>query len=260
MESGRIDLDAPVQRYVPSFPVKRWPVTTRQLAGHIGGVRHYRGMENLSARRYPTVLSGLEIFREDSLIHEPGTSYSYSSYGWNLISAVIEGVSGVPFLDFMDASVFGPLGMRHTTAGHTDQVIPHRTRFYSVSPDGRVVNAPFVDNSYKWAGGGFLSTPEDLLLFARAHLSDGFLEEATLEKLFTSQELRNGSVTGYGIGWRITTNQRGERVVSHSGGSVGGRTMLTLNRDAQWMVALVANLSQAPIDAALATRVEELFR
>lgn len=262
MEAGTLDLDAPVQRYVPSFPEKRWPVTTRQLAGHLAGVRHYRGMENLSAVRYPTVLSGLEIFQDDTLIAEPGTRYSYSSYGWNLISAVVEGASGEPFLPYMDRAVFEPLGMRRTLAGHTDSIIPHRTRFYVLDEDdGRVINAPFVDNSYKWAGGGFLSTPEDLVTFAAAHIDGaGFLADETLAALFASQRLRNGEETGYGIGWRTTANEHGEAVVSHTGGSVGGTTVLTLNRDTGLIVAIVANLSSAQLGTGLAARVEELFR
>ena len=264
LEAGALDLDAPVQRYVPSFPEKRWTVTTRQLAGHLGGVRHYRSAaENLSSERYPTVLSGLAIFQDDSLIAEPGTLYSYSSYGWNLISAVVEGASGEAFLPYMDRTVFEPLGMRHTVAGHTDSIIPHRTRFYvrTGADDGRVVNAPYVDNSYKWAGGGFLSTPEDLLIFAAAHIDDaGFLTDETLALFFTSQRLTSGEETGYGIGWRTSTNERGETVVSHTGGSVGGTTVLTLNRDTGLIVAIVANLSSAPLGTGLAGKVEALFR
>ena len=263
IEAGSLELDAPVQRYVPTFPQKRWTVTTRQLAGHLGGIRHYRGSENLSSGHYPTVLSGLAIFEDDSLIAEPGTLYSYSSYGWNLISAVVEGASGEPFLPYMDRTVFEPLGMRHTVAGHTDSIIPHRTRFYvrGRNDDGRVVNAPYVDNSYKWAGGGFLSTPEDLLVFAAAHLDGaGFLADETLDLLFTSQRLRDGEETGYGIGWRTATNEHGERVVSHTGGSVGGTTVLTLNRDTGLIVAIVANLSSARLGTGLAGRIEALFR
>lgn len=260
VEDGALDLDAPVRTYVPSWPAKRWPITTRQLAGHIAGVRHYRGMENFSAAPYPTVLSGLEIFQDDTLNTEPGTAYAYSSYGWNLISAVIEGASGEPFLDYMDAVVFEPLGMDNSTADWVTPVIPHRTRFYVRNEDGDVVNAPFVDNSYKWAGGGFLSTPEDVLLFANAHLAPGYLEAGTLEMLFEPQTLRDGTSTGYGIGWRSTTNEHGEAIVSHTGGSVGGRTVMTLNRDNGLIVAIVANLSSAPMSNGLAARIEELFR
>ncbi len=260
VEAGALDLDAPVQTYVPSFPEKVWPVTTRQLAGHIGGIRHYRGMENLSSVRYPDVLSGLEIFSDDPLINEPGTEFVYSSYGWNLISAVVEGAAGEPFLEYMEREVFDALGMENTIADYTQPVIPHRTRFYAKGLGGQVVNAPYVDNSYKWAGGGFLSTPEDLLVFAAAHAAPGYLRGETLELLFASQTLSDGTETGYGIGWRSDTNDHGETIVSHTGGSVGGRTVMTLNRDTGLIVAIVANLSSAPMSNALAGRVEELFR
>ncbi|MDE2793189.1 MAG: serine hydrolase [Gemmatimonadota bacterium] len=260
VEAGALDLDAPVQDYVPSFPEKRWPVTTRQLAGHLGGIRHYRGMENFSRTRYPTVLSGLAIFADDSLINEPGTAFSYSSYAWNLISAVVEGASGEAFLEYMERVVFDPLGMDRTVADWNGPIIPDRTRFYMADSTGQVFNAPYVDNSYKWAGGGFLSTPEDMLVFANAHLEPGFLQAGTLEVLFASQRLRDGTETGYGVGWRSAVNEHGERIVSHTGGSVGGRTVLTLNRDTGLIVAIVANLSSAPVGNALAGRVEEMFR
>lgn len=259
IEAGALDLDAPVQNYVPAFPEKRWPVSTRHAAGHLAGIRHYRGMENFSAVRYPSVVAGLAIFRDDSLESEPGAEYSYSSYGWNLVSAVVEGAAGVPFLSYMDSVVFRPLGMRHTKADHADSIVSHRTRFYVRGADGRVLNAPHVDNSYKWAGGGFLSTPEDLLRFAAAHHQPGYLRQETLELLFASQRLRSGEETGYGVGWRNYSAARGERVVGHSGGSVGGTTILTLNRDTGLVVAVVANLSNAPLGATLAARLEALF-
>ena len=159
VEAGKLDLDAPVQDYVPDFPQKRWPVTVRQVAGHIAGIRHYQGNENGSSRRYASVSEGLDIFEDDPLLFEPGTQYSYSSYGWNLMSAVVEGASGREFLSLMRDDVFEPLQMRHSLAGYTDSIISHRTGFYARNGDGTVLNAPYVDNSYKWAGGGFLSTP-----------------------------------------------------------------------------------------------------
>ena len=190
VERGQVDLDAPVQTYVPDFPEKRWPITTRQLGGHTAVIRHYRGAEMMSARRYPTVESGLEIFADDSLLFEPGTEFSYSSYGWNLLSAVMEGASGEDFLTFMRDEVFEPLGLRHTVADHTDSIVTFRTSFYEKRGDGAVINAPYVDNSYKWAGGGFLSTPEDLVRFGQQHLGPGFLEAKTC-LLYTSPSPRD---------------------------------------------------------------------
>lgn len=257
VERGQLDLDAPVQTYVPDFPEKRWPVTTRQLGGHVAGVRHYRGTEMMSGRLYPTVASGLEIFADDTLLFEPGTDYSYSSYGWNLLSAVIEGASGRSFLPYMRDEVFEPLELRHTVPDHNDSIIAHRTEFYERPGSGALINAPYVDNSYKWAGGGFLSTPEDLVRFGNAHLEPGFLQTETLDLLFTPQTLRDGESTNYGIGWRSGTQEDGDRTISHSGGSVGGTTLLLMIPEHRLVVAGVVNISGPAPE--MVQRVAEIF-
>jgi serine beta-lactamase-like protein LACTB, mitochondrial len=259
VDEGRLDLDRPVQSYVPEFPLKRWPVTSRQVAGHLAGIRHYRGLEALSAKRYSDVSSSLAIFAADTLLFEPGTDWSYSSYGWNLLSAVVEGASGEEFLSYMRDHVFEPMGMLHTVPDHTDSIIANKTRFYQRNDaDGRVRNAPFVDNSYKWAGGGFLSTPEDLVRFGNAHLGDAFISSATLDEWFTPQALNSGEATTYGIGWFVSPDTTDGRVVYHGGGSVGGTTFLVVNRDTGLVVAAVGNLSNGPIGA-LGRRIYTAF-
>lgn len=243
VEQGKLDLDQPVQRYVPSFPVKRWPITTRQVAGHIAGIRHYRGDEFALNRPFPTVADGLTIFADDTLLFEPGTRYSYSSYGYNLVSAVIEGASGTPFLEYMRTHVFQPAGLRHTVPDFVDSLVPFRARWYTGDQDS-VVNATFVDNSYKWAGGGFLSTTEDLVRFAFAMLDDKLISRDTRNLLWTSLKLKNGEETGYGLGWSVSTDDAGRRRVMHSGGSMGGTAYLVIYPDQRLVVALLANSDQ----------------
>lgn len=257
-ERGRLNLDAPVQRYVPSFPTKRWPITVRQVAGHIAGIRHYRGDENLSYRPYATVRAGLDLFDDDTLLFEPGTRYAYSSYGWNLLSAVVEAASGQDFLGYMRQQVFEPLGLGHTVPDYVDSIIPDRTGFYEIRDNGLVTNSPAVDNSYKWAGGGFLSTPEDLLRFAFAHLKAGFLKPETVQLFWTSQRLRSGEETGYGLGWFTRNDSLGHRLVSHSGGSVGGNSLLLIHPQSQVVLAIVANVSGAGYRD-LPLRIAEMF-
>jgi CubicO group peptidase (beta-lactamase class C family) len=256
VEAGRLDLDAPVQRYVPDFPVKRYPITTRQVAGHIAGIRHYRGDEFGSMRRYATVTDGLAIFRDDSLEFEPGTRYRYSSYGWNLMSAVVEGASGVPFLDYMRTRVFRPLGLRQIVADHPDSIISFRARWYT-GPRDSLRNAPYVDPSYKWAGGGFLSNTEDLAVFGHAMLTDRLLRRGTFEMLTTSQRISDGTETGYGIGWAVSRDAAGRRRVMHSGGSTGGTAYLILYPDQGLVVAMLANSDQPFIG--IARSIAEFF-
>jgi serine beta-lactamase-like protein LACTB, mitochondrial len=228
-ESGKIDLDAPVQKYVPSFPVKAYPITTREIAGHLAGLRHYGPGEFLSSRHYDNVLESLSIFSNDTLLFRPGDKYSYSTYGFVLVSAVVEGASGESFLPFMQRHVFDPLGLRHTTPEYLDSIIPDRARFYtrndSTSP---IINAPYVDNSNKWAGGGFLSTTEDLALFGDEMITAKILKPSTVDLLWTSQKTTAGKATGYGLGWFVSTDSAGRQIVRHGGGSDGGTAMLIL--------------------------------
>src|SRR3989441_2515478 len=250
VEQRKLDLDAPVQKYVPSFPDKGAPITTRMLAGHLGGIRHYKDDENLSAKHYNNVLEGLKIFKDDPLVAPPGTKFSYSSYGFNLLSAVVQGASGQDFLSYMHEHVFEPLGLRSTVEDRPAEIIEQRARFYTQPKDQHVLNAPFVDNSYKWAGGGFLSSAEDLVRFGSALLQPGFLKPGTLDLLFTSQRTSAGEETGYGIGWFLRTDSLGHRWAFHGGGSVGGTAAFGLDRNSRVVVAILANLSNAPLDAA----------
>jgi serine beta-lactamase-like protein LACTB len=249
-ETGRLDLDAPVQRYVPTFPDKGAPITTRLVAGHLAGIRHYKGDEFTMNRRFATVTEGLSIFANDSLVAPPGARFAYSTYGFNLLSAVVEGASHEDFLIYMTRHVFGPLHMTSTAPDKNDSLILNRTRFYERRRrllGGGFVVAPTVDNSYKWAGGGFLSTAEDLVHFGSAHLAPGFLKAATLELLFTPQHTTAGEATPYGIGWFVGTDALGHREVYHGGGSVGGTTAFGVDRDSHVVFALVTNLSDASL-------------
>jgi CubicO group peptidase (beta-lactamase class C family) len=240
VQEGKLDLDAPVQRYVPSFPRTPQEITPRQLAGHLAGIRHYRGTEMLSARAYPSVTASLDIFKGDTLLHPPGSKYLYSSYGWNLLSAVVEGAAGEPFLAVMERRVFQPLGLRSIVAEHVDSLIPFRAHYYDRGQRGALRNAPFVDNSYKWAGGGFISNTEDLVRFGSALLQPGFLDAKTLTTLFTPMRTTSGEETNYAIGWRVGEVD-GRREIAHSGGSVGANAFLVLYPEQRVVVALLSN-------------------
>ena len=250
VDRGELDPDLPVQAYVPGFPEKRAPVTTRALGAHLAGIRHYRGQEFLSQTRYETVTDGLSIFAADTLLHAPGTAYRYTSYGWNLISAVVEGAAGEPFLAFMAREVFAPLGMSRTVPDRVDRVVVGRARPYvqAWSPDGPVLaNAPHVDNSYKWAGGGFLSTVEDMVQLGEGAVLGGAVGAAGRALMLTEQATAAGEGVGYGFGWRLGEDADGRGVVFHSGGSVGGTSLLHVTPEARVVVAAATNLSNADL-------------
>jgi CubicO group peptidase (beta-lactamase class C family) len=241
VEQNKIDLDAPIQKYVPTFPDKGAPITIRMLAGHLAGIRHYKDHEELSAKHYNTVLDGLQIFQNDPLVAPPGTKFSYSSYGFNLLSAAIEKACGEAFPRCMQDLVIAPLGLTHTAIDQPAEIIEQRARFYEHEEGHALENAPFVDNSYKWAGGGYLSTAEDLAHFGSAFLQPGYVSEKSLALLFTPQKTSDGKATGYGMGWGIGTSHGGQRIFEHSGGSVGGTSDLIVYPDSGVVIAMVCN-------------------
>jgi len=243
-EEGRLDLDAPIQRYVSGFPEKGYVITTRELLGHLGGIRGYTDADGNSenTKYYETVTQSLERFENDPLAAPPGTKWLYSTYGYTLVSAAIEGASGQDFLSFMRERVFLPLQMRDTVADENSAVIPNRARWYNVRADGTYRNSPYADLSYKWAGGGFLSTAEDLVRFGSAMLRPGFLKQNTLSQILTSQKTTAGVETKYGLGWEIYPEGHGEmRRFEHSGGATGSSSLLILYPDQGVVIAWLQN-------------------
>jgi serine beta-lactamase-like protein LACTB, mitochondrial len=244
-EQKRLDLDAPIQRYVPSFPDKGSSVTTRQLLGHLGGIRNYNAEESSKLDRdvYHAVSESLERFKGDPLVAPPGTKWAYSTYGYVLVGAAVETASGQDFLSFMHDKVFLPLGMQDTFADENDKVIPNRARWYRVMADGSYRNTPYEDLSYKWAGGGFLSTSEDLARFGFALLKPGFLKQDTLAMIFSRQKTSAGKDTNYGLGWFIhdAGDNGTERQFEHSGGVAGSSAWLVIYPDRGVVIAWLQN-------------------
>jgi CubicO group peptidase (beta-lactamase class C family) len=246
-EQQKIILDSSIYFYLPDYPKKLFRPTVRQLAGHLAGIRHYKDMsEFYNTAHFATVIDGLSMIRNDSLLFQPGTKFQYSTHGFNLLSAVMEKAAGENYLSFMEHEVFLPLKLNDTRADVNDSLIQDRTRFYEVK-NNRWVNGPYVDNSYKWAGGGFISCSEDIAKFGNALLRDDYLKKETIELLTTPQKLIDGTATTYGMGFSRGNDDKGILQFGHSGGSVGGTTNMVIYPDKKIVVAVLTNLSQVDL-------------
>lgn len=241
LDAKKVKLFDEVRQHVSYFPLKKYPITLLQLGGHLAGIRHYLGNEFYSGRYYPTIKKGVALFQDDPLLFEPGTQYAYSSYGFNLLSAVIEEASGVPFLEYMEKEVLSPLGMAHTLPDENTQIIPDRTTFYHLVR-GQVRHAPYVDNSYKWASGGFLSTTQDLIKMGEAMMAPGFLSKKTWHHLMQTQVTMQGDTTQYGLGWVTTLHKKNKRI-GHNGGAVGGASAFWIYPEQKIIIVMLSNSS-----------------
>ncbi|XP_055571948.1 serine beta-lactamase-like protein LACTB, mitochondrial isoform X1 [Falco biarmicus] len=320
-EEGKLDLDAPVQKYVPEFPEKVYEgekvaITTRLLVSHLSGIRHYekditkvkeekekanrafkltkpdrdkeqegKGIEKADPvkprkehegevksrnskpgrrdkefeqeeyylkEKFESVIESLKIFKNDPLFFKPGSQFLYSTYGFTLLSAVVERVSGQKFTDYM-LKMFRDLDMLSTVLDDNEAMIYNRARCYVYNKKGRLVNAPYVDNSYKWAGGGFLSSVGDLLKFGNAllysyqagqfkknncKLLPGYLKPDTVAMMWTpvpKTEVSWDRDGKYAMAWAVVEKKqqcgccRQQRhYASHTGGAVGASSVLLI--------------------------------
>jgi serine beta-lactamase-like protein LACTB len=245
-ERGKLDLDAPVQKYCPAFPQKEWPITSRELLGHLGGIRHYNSdgkgdIPEDSARHFATMEESLQVFANDPLVAQPGTKFNYSTYGYTLLGCVLEGAALQKYVDFVRENIFKPAGMAQTQADDFFSVIPHRTRWYHKDKSGIVRNAGVLDSSYKIPGGGLISSAGDMARFEAAMLADKLVKRPTRDLMWTPQKTSDGKSTGYALGWGVS-DKFGIHIVAHTGGQQGTSTAFALVPERHAGVVVLANM------------------
>ena len=250
VEQGKIDLDAPIQKYIPSFPKKKYPITTRQLLVHLSGVRHYRGEDEFNMKPYKSLTEGLEVFKNDTLMHKPEVKLTYTTYGYVLLGVIVEAASGMSFMDYLTENIFKRAGMTQTYADEPMEIIHHRARFYDLV-EGKLYNARYINSSYRWPGGGLLSSAEDLARFAMALQHGQLVKHATLQQMTTALKTSDGKATNYGFGWILGLSQHPE-VIWHGGIQPGTTTALAMVFEKNLSVIVLTNIGTiggAEIDA-----------
>jgi CubicO group peptidase (beta-lactamase class C family) len=248
-ESGKLDLDAPIQRYVPTFPQKPWPITATHLLTHSSGIRHYKDDEPESTFHYGSLEAGLDRFKNEPLLHQPGAKYTYSSYGFNLLGRAVEGASGQPFVPFLVEHVFCPGGMTATRDDDVRAVIPHRAEGYDRTADGDLQNAELTDTSFKVPSGGLCGTAKDLVAFSLGVATHKLLKPETVARMLTVSTIGTPPVPnpdGFGLGWMIE-KVGDHRVAYHTGSQPGASAIVYMLPDDGLAIALLSNLEGATL-------------
>jgi serine beta-lactamase-like protein LACTB len=245
-ERGKLDLDAPVQKYCPAFPQKQGTITTRMVMSHLAGIRHYKGgpddLEIGNTKHFDNpIQAGLDFFKNEPLLSEPGKTFHYSTQGYTLVGCVIEGASGGKYADFVRQNIFVPAGMEHTQVDDRFAIIPYRTRFYQKTESGAAQNADFLDSSYKIPGGGWISSAEDMARFEVAILNDKLIKRSTRDLMWTPGKPSDGTKIGYALGWG-NEDFDGVAAVGHTGGQQGTSTAAFLAPGERAGVVVLANM------------------
>ncbi len=244
VERGSLDLDVPIQTYLSEFPVKKEGViTTRQLLQHTAGIGEYASAkERENQVHYPTLLDAMDIFKDRDLISVPGVAFNYSTYGYVVLGAIVEKVSGQPFALYMRSHIWDVAGMQDTGVeigreGHA--------ALYHRNGKGKMSDAKATDLSDRIPGGGFYSTLTDLLKFGNAVLDGSLISAESLAVMLKDPGIKTDG-NGYGLGWYLFgENPKYGNVFGHNGSQTGASTFLMLLPEQYTVVAVVSNTSNA---------------
>lgn len=248
-------------------------LTVKELASHTSGIRNY-GMcfclpiwEYYNNDQFNTTEKSVSVFADDKLLFTPGQDFRYSSYNYTLLSAVMEGASKTGYIEYIQSRVLEPLKLQHTIPDNALDPVPNTAIFYD-NEEGYFKKSYPVNNSNKWAGGGYLSTPTDLVKFGNGILNYKLVNSTTTELLFNPVELKSGEVNvqNYALGWRTDLSKkvfddgREVVVVHHGGTAVGSTAILMLLPEYNVSIALAMNSSGETTELfAIAYKIIDLF-
>ncbi len=242
-QDGRLNVDEPVATVIPYLRNEWPPISARQLAAHVSGLPHYQDVDqDRGVRRFENVRDAVALFSGRALLVPPGTAYSYSSWGYTLLSATVEEAAGRPYLAYLAETIVPglPIGPDATASGD-----PDASRAYEVAGDDVTEAAPH-DYSYSWGGAGLGGSPRALPEFGGRLLSGRVVSRETLEWMQQPVRLNDGSPAGedgyqIGFGLRVQRDEDGERLAHHAGVTLGARGVLLLYPDRNTAVSVLSN-------------------
>lgn len=238
VEAGKLALNAPIAKYLPDYPNKELAskVTVRHLLTHTGGTGDIFGPEFMPNRLKLRAHSDyVKLYGARGLTHSPGAQFRYSNYGFVLLGALIEKVTGMSYYDYVRGKIFLPAGMTSTDSLPETEKVPNRAVGY-MKDDGSawVPNTDTLPWRGTAAGGGY-STAGDLLRFAQALESGKLISKARLAEATKWQE----GAYGYGFGVHGAGTLRS---YGHNGGAPGMNGSLRIFPELGYVLVGLTNL------------------
>lgn len=257
-EKKKLKLNDLVRKHVKTYPKKaKGKVRIEHLLTHTSGTRHYQGKENRPMTHYESLDDAITLFMDRRLAFEPGSRYLYTTYGYTLLGAAIEGASKQTYEEYMREHIWEAAGMTRTELEIRGKTLPEQAKLYRFSNDGELVEDEYTDLSVKYPGGGLVSTAEDLLRFGHAFVEGELVSESTVERMLTVKIVPKQSVP-YALGWMVFDHPEWGKRIHNDGGQAGTTTMLDIYPEKGIVVAVMCNVYRAgqPVNAVASGLVE----
>ena len=258
VDKGQLDLDRPIEKYLPDFPHRNRGITIRRLATHQSGlsdafaVRHYT-----TQRIFPTLDSAYQEMKGDPPESAAGTTVVYATGLFTMIGRVLETASGRDYRALMVEEVFLPIGI-NPVENTPSAIIPNRAVYYSNAKSGGFEPAPVVNPSFKLPGAGYMATAAEVAKFGAALLRDSFFSDRARADMFRAVPLADGTPTEWALGLQVASNEHG-RLLHLPGGGLGISSWLFIYPDADVVIALLSNVNTAPVGGRVARRITDAF-
>lgn len=243
VEKGQIEIDKPIENYLPNLPEDKKQITVKQLLAHTAGISQYMGEKEIeNTIHYETLQDAMDVFISRPLLFEPGSKYFYTTYGYVILGRVIEEVSGLSYQDYMRKNIFDVAGMSNTAVEQINEQYPNKSCLYHKS-GRKAKEGKQNDLSNRIPGGGFYSTLEDVMKFGNALLAGKFIEQKTLDKMIQKEPVEYDG-NSYGLGWFLYGPPPNENVViGHSGGQTGCTSQLMIIPKSKTVIVVLSNTS-----------------
>lgn len=243
VEQGKLDLDAPITKYLPDFKPKNpfnKPITLRQLMSHRAGLVRESPVGSYFDSTAPSLSATVKSLNQTALIYAPETHTKYSNAGIAVVGYVLEKTQKQPFADYLKKILLDPLGMKQSSFQPTPEINKNLAKSQMWTVFGKTFDAPVFELGIAPAGSMYTTTG-DLANFARSlfNYDKSILKKEMLEKMWQPQYAETGQKNGFGIGFRIS-DLDGHRLVGHGGAIYGFSTQLSVLPDDKLGVVVIS--------------------
>ena len=245
-EKGLIDLNAPIQTYIPDFPKKeKGTITVKHLLNHSSGVSAYQSVDEMqSTKEFATLTDAMNVFKDRPLLGTPGVEEFYTSYGYVVLGVLIERVSGQTYEDYMKENIWQKADMQNTGVEKAGATYKNKSQLYHRSNKRKIRQSKKPNNlSNRVPGGGFYSTTEDIVKFGQAVIDHKLISEETTKLMLQKHDVKYDG-NPYAFGWFLYGQEPNRsELFGHGGEQTGVSAQLMIVPSRNIVIVIMSNTS-----------------
>ncbi|HEY8999856.1 MAG TPA: serine hydrolase domain-containing protein [Mucilaginibacter sp.] len=251
IQQGKIFEDDDIHKYLPDVPQYAHKITIHNLIHHTSGIRDWPMTLNVAGWRWDEDFLFDDIMRmvkyQKDLDFEPGSKFSYSNTGYNLLAEIVGKVSGKPFPQWVKENIFTPLNMNSSIVMSDHQkVIKHlATSYYGNGNGAGKINDALI----AYGSSSIYTNTEDLAKWVIFFQKGMQSKDPVIERMLQTDVLTSQAKNTYAYGLFIDDMDHGLRSISHDGGWAGYRTLIKNYPDEKLSIILLSNAADFNTDA-----------